>query len=128
MTGFEDENTPLNKELLRIVFCGKLGEKEELNEVRKFGELYGVNAVKEKYFGENYFGIYKKDSRSSNPIWKFLDFSLILNREEYLRVNRIIVVCSANPDQPLPESLFEAVSDITNRERGTLIIVILQTI
>ncbi|VDI67936.1 Hypothetical predicted protein [Mytilus galloprovincialis] len=118
MTGFEDENTPLNKELLRIVFCGKLGEDEELNEVRNFGELYGVNAVREKYFGENYFGIYKKqDSKFSNPFWKYLDFSVILNREEYLRVNRIIVVCSANPHQQLPESLFEAVSDITNRER-----------
>lgn len=112
-----------------MFFCGKLGEDEELNEVRKFGELYGVNAVKEKYFGENYFGIYKKqDSKFSNPIWKYLDFSVILNREEYLRVNRIIVVCSANPDQPLPESLFEAVSDITNKERGMFTIVILHTI
>ncbi|XP_063416128.1 uncharacterized protein LOC134697770 [Mytilus trossulus] len=118
MTGFEDEDTPLNKELLRIVFCGKLGEDEGLNEVRNYGELYGVNSVKEKYFGENYFGIFKRqDSKFSNPFWKYLDFSVILNREEYLRVNRIIVVCSANLDQQLPEYLFEAVSDITNKER-----------
>ncbi|XP_052076024.1 uncharacterized protein LOC127714103 [Mytilus californianus] len=116
MTGFEDDDAPLNKELLNIVLCGKLKEGEELHDVIKYGQHFGVNAVKEKYFGGNYFGIIRKQE-SRNPVSKLLDFSVIENREEYLRVNRIFVVCSANPDQPLPENLFEAITDITNRER-----------
>ncbi|XP_076070517.1 uncharacterized protein LOC143042147 [Mytilus galloprovincialis] len=113
MTGFEDDDAPLNKELLSIVLCGKLKEGEELHNVIEYGQHFGVNAVKEKYFGGKYFGKIPKQEGMPN----LLDYFVIENREEYLRVNRVFVVCSANPDQPLPVNLFEAVTDITNRER-----------
>lgn len=118
MTGFEDEDSPLNTELLNIVLCGKLKEGEELHNVIEYGQHFGVNAVKEKYFGGKYFGKIPKQEGMPN----LLDYFVIENREEYLRVNRVFVVCSANPDQPLPVNLFEAVTDITNRERGEFII------
>ncbi|XP_071126490.1 uncharacterized protein [Mytilus edulis] len=113
MTGFEDDDTPLNTELLNIVLCGKLKEGEELHKVINYGKKFGVNAVKEKYFGGKYFGIIPKQEGMPN----LLDYFVIENREEYHRVNRVFVVCSANPDLPLPGNLFEAVTDITNRER-----------
>ncbi|VDI05382.1 Hypothetical predicted protein, partial [Mytilus galloprovincialis] len=118
MTGFEDDDTPLNTELLNIVLCGKLKEGEELHKVINYGKKFGVNAVKEKYFGGKYFGIIPKQEGMPN----LLDYFVIENREEYHRVNRVFVVCSANPDLPLPGNLFEAVTDITNRERGEFII------
>lgn len=120
MIGFEDEDSSVSKELLNLVLSGKLKDGEELSSVIKYAQTYGLNALREKYFGEKYFGVVPV-YRSRTVLDEFFDLFALPNRKDNHRVNKVIVVCSANPEHSLPKNLFEAVTDVTNRERGKLI-------
>ncbi|XP_076072072.1 uncharacterized protein LOC143043779 [Mytilus galloprovincialis] len=88
MAGFENDDSLVTKEMLNIVLSGKIEDGEKLSDMAVFGEEKGKNALKEKYS--------KKKSEN---------------------VNRLIVVCSADPDLILPEALFESIIDATSRDR-----------
>ncbi|XP_076111631.1 uncharacterized protein LOC143079890 [Mytilus galloprovincialis] len=90
MKGFEDQNDEFTKELLKIIFYGKLREGEELSEVSTHFKTFGLNGLKEKY-GQ---------------------------REEYLVIDRIIFVCSGDPATPLPTQLMACVSEIAHGVRS----------
>ncbi|XP_076071107.1 uncharacterized protein LOC143042595 isoform X2 [Mytilus galloprovincialis] len=88
MAGFENDDSLLTKEMLNIVLSGKFEDGEKLSNMVLFGKEKGVNALKEKYS--------KKKSEN---------------------VNRLIVVCSADPDLTLPNALFKSIIDVTSRDR-----------
>ncbi|XP_052077781.1 uncharacterized protein LOC127715659 [Mytilus californianus] len=88
MTGFENDDSVITEELLYLVFCGKVKEKEALNDIVTYGRLHGITTMKKKY-------------RS----WKRLP-----NR----RINRIIIVCSSNPDSAMPTALLKTVVNVAN--------------
>ncbi|XP_076071114.1 uncharacterized protein LOC143042600 [Mytilus galloprovincialis] len=88
MAGFENDDSLLTKEMLNIVLSGKFENGEKLSDMVLFGKEKGVNALKEKYS--------KKKSEN---------------------VNRLIVVCSADPDLTLPNALFKSIIDATSRDR-----------
>lgn len=90
LTGFEDSNSDVNKELLNMVFYGRLTEYEKIKEVLDCLSADGTNGAKRKYYA----------------------------RDEYLVVDRIIFVCSLEPKAPLPTQLMECVSEAANGIRG----------
>lgn len=90
MKGFEDQNDEFTQEILKIVFFGKMEEGEKLSNVLQHYKDYGLNGLKEKY-GQ---------------------------REEYLVVDRIIFVCSGDPDTTLPTQLMACVTEIAHGVRG----------
>ncbi|XP_071127091.1 uncharacterized protein [Mytilus edulis] len=114
MTGFEDDNSLLTKEMLNIVLSGTIDDEEKLSDMVSFGRNKGITDLKEKYLGERYLGLI---SKFENVKCKMLDFLLIPKRKRVGKVNRLIVVCSANPDVPLPMDLFENIIDVSSRER-----------
>ena len=75
MTGFDNEETEINKEVFSILFDGKLKEGEDLSSVRQF------------YFDN------KKDVHKLRQCYS--------KRPVNARIDRIIVVCAANPDSQL---------------------------
>lgn len=89
MAGFENDDSILTKEMLNIVLSGKFEDGEKLSDMVLFGKEKGVDALKKKYS--------KKKSEN---------------------VNRLIVVCSADPDLTLPNDLFKSIIDVTSRDRG----------
>ncbi|XP_052062883.1 uncharacterized protein LOC127702640 [Mytilus californianus] len=89
MSGFEDINNGLNRELLNTVLYEKLHEYEKFKDVYECFNNSGKDGVRRKY-GE---------------------------RNEYLVVDRIILVCSGDPIVPLPINLMECVSQISNAVR-----------
>jgi hypothetical protein len=94
-TGFDNEETEINKEVLSIFFNGKLKKGEDLSSVRQFYFNYGrdVNRLRQFY--------------SKRPV--------------NTKVDRIIVVCTANPDSPLPESLLIAIRETAKKgSRGNV--------
>ena len=88
-TGFDNEETEINKEVLSIFFNGKIKKGEDLSSVRQFYFNYGrdVNRLRQFY--------------SKRPV--------------NTKVDRIIVVCTANPDSPLPESLLIAIRETAKK-------------
>ena len=95
MTGFDNEETEINKEMFSIFFNGKLKEREDLSSVRQFY----VNTERDVHRLRRYY--------SKRPV--------------NARVDRIIVVCTANPDSPLPESLLIAIRETAKKgSRGNV--------
>lgn len=95
MTGFENDFSKLNRELLNIILKGKLEEKEYLSDVVQFGKKYGEKALRLKY--------------NSRPVYK--------------RIDRIIAVCSCNPFSVLPVYLFDMISEIaSNRGKFNMLV------
>jgi hypothetical protein len=95
ITGLEDEESEINKEMLSLLFNGKLKEREDLNSVRQYYFNNGQNIRKLRL-------LYNK-------------------RSENARVDRIIVVCTANGIPSLPESLLRAIRETAKiRSRGNV--------
>jgi hypothetical protein len=95
MTGFDNEDSEINKEMLSIFFNGKLKEGDDLNSVRRFYFNNGEDVHRLRQFN------------SKRPV--------------YARVDRIIVVCTANPDSPLPERLLLAIRETAKKgSRGNV--------
>ncbi|CAG2242362.1 unnamed protein product [Mytilus edulis] len=90
MSGFEDEDTKVNRELLNMVFFGRLTEYEKIKDVLFCLTDDGINGTRRKYG----------------------------TRNEYLLVDRIIFVCSLDPDAPLPTNLMECVRKVSKDVRG----------
>ncbi|CAC5391403.1 unnamed protein product [Mytilus coruscus] len=89
MCGFEDNNNELNRQLLNCVLYGKMNEYEKFKVVYDCFDKAGKDGVKRTY-GE---------------------------RNEYLVVDRIIFVCSADPESHLPTNLMECVRQVSNAVR-----------
>ena len=83
ITGLEDEESEINKEMLSLFFNGKLKEGEDLNNVRRF---------------------YFNNGRDIHTLRQFYN-----KRSENTKVDRIIVVCTANRTLPLPKCLLTAI-------------------
>jgi len=95
ITGLEDEESEINKEMLNILFNGKLKEREDLNSVRQYYFNNGQNIQRLRR-------LYNK-------------------RPVTARVDRIIVVCTANCFPLLPESLLRAIRETAKRgSRGNV--------
>jgi arylsulfatase A-like enzyme len=95
MTGFEDEEGVLQAEMLSIFFNGKLQERDNLKSVRQ-------------YYSEN-----RRDIHRLRQLYN--------KRSVKARVDRIIVVCAANPTRPLPVSLLTAIRETASRgSRGNV--------
>ena len=92
MNNFEDANDEYNKELLKIVFYGRLEEFGKFADVTKCYREYGLNGLRNTY-GQ---------------------------RKEYLRIDRIIFVSSGDPTAPLPTSLMECVYEVAHGKRGKI--------
>ncbi|XP_076071108.1 uncharacterized protein LOC143042597 [Mytilus galloprovincialis] len=90
MKGFEDEDSLLKTELLNIVLSGKMENGEKFSDIDSYYRRYDIQALRKKYLG---------------------------TRKKMERVNRLIVVCSANPDASLPKDLFEIIIDVASRNR-----------
>lgn len=90
MNGFEDVNDEYNKELLKIVFYGRLEEFEKFQDVTECYRADGLNGLRNTY-GQ---------------------------RKEYLRIDRIIFVSSGDPTAPLPTELMECVYEVAHGKRG----------
>ncbi|XP_071127093.1 uncharacterized protein [Mytilus edulis] len=88
MAGFENDDSLVTKEMLNIVLSGKFKDGKKLSKMVLFGREKGKNALKEKY-----------------------------SKQMSENVNRLIVVCSADPDLTLPKALFESIIDATSRDR-----------
>ncbi|CAC5382381.1 unnamed protein product [Mytilus coruscus] len=86
MTGFENDDSVINEELLYLVFCGKVKEKEVLNDIVAFGRYHGITTMRQKY----------------------------RNRFSYRKIDRIIIVCSSNPDSAMPSALLKTVVKVAN--------------
>lgn len=91
MTGFENDDSVITEELLFLVLSGKVKEKESLNDILTHGRLHGITTMKKEY-------------RKRSP-----------NR----RINRIIIVCSLNPDSAMPTALFKSVVNVANELGNT---------
>ena len=95
ITGMEDEEGELQVEMLRIFFYGKLKERETLKSVRQY------------YFNN------ERDIHRLRQLYN--------KRSEKARVDRIIVVCTANRIRPLPVSLLTAIRETARRgSRGNV--------
>ena len=95
MTGFDNEETEINKEVLSIFFNGKLEERESLNSVRDY------------YFNNG------RDIHRLRQLYN--------KRPVKARVDRIIVVCTANRNRNLPESLLSTIRKTASRgSRGNV--------
>jgi hypothetical protein len=95
MTGFDNEETEINIEMFSILFNGKLKEGENLSSVRQFFDKteWDVHRLRRYY--------------SKRPV--------------NARVDRIIVVCTANPDSPLPNSLLRVIRETAKKgSRGNV--------
>ena len=92
MTSFEDVNNEFNKELLKIVFYGRLEEFEKFEDVIKCYNDSGLNGLRNTY-GQ---------------------------RKEYRRIDRIIFVLSGDPTAQLPTQLMECVYEVAHGERGKI--------
>ncbi|XP_063414463.1 uncharacterized protein LOC134696545 [Mytilus trossulus] len=86
MTGFEDDDSVITEELLFLILSGKVKEKETLNDIATYGRLHGITTMQNEY-------------RKRSP---------------YRRINRIIIVCSLNPDSAMPTALFKSVVNVAN--------------
>jgi hypothetical protein len=95
ITGLEDEEGELQAEMLSIFFNGKLKERENLNSVRYY------------YFTNG------RDIHRLRQLYN--------KRSVKARVDRIIVVCTANRIRPLPVSLLTAIRETASRgSRGNV--------
>ena len=95
ITGLEDEESEINKEMLSLFFNGKLKEGENFYSVRQF---------------------YFNNGQDIHTLRQFYN-----KRSENAQVDRIIVVCTANRTPPLPESLLRAIRDTTKKgSRGNV--------
>ena len=95
ITGLEDEESEINKEMLSIFFNGKLKEGEDLKSVRQF---------------------YFNNGRDIHALRQFYN-----KRSENAKVDRIIVVCTANRTPPLPDCLLRAIRDTAKKgSRGNV--------
>ncbi|CAC5388581.1 unnamed protein product [Mytilus coruscus] len=90
MKGFEDQNDEFTKELLNIIFYGRMQEFGKLSDVLTHYQNYGLNGLREKY-GQG---------------------------KEYLVIDRIIFVCSGDPITTLPTQLMACVSEVAHGVRG----------
>ncbi|CAG2194843.1 unnamed protein product [Mytilus edulis] len=77
-----------NRRTLIPCLIWKSERKESLNDIATYGRLHGITKMKEEY-------------RS----WK---------RFPNRRINRIIIVCSLNPDSAMPTALFKSVVNVAN--------------
>ncbi|CAG2250301.1 unnamed protein product [Mytilus edulis] len=89
INGLEDENVDFNRAFLRALFNGKIEEEEELTKVL---DIYDNNP-------DNF----KKK---------------MLKRSEHLKIDRIIVVTTADPEVPLPVELLKCIREMTNDFKG----------
>jgi hypothetical protein len=95
MTGFDNEDSEINKEMLSICFNGKLKEGDDLKSVRRF------------YFNKEEDVHRLRQFYSKRPV--------------NARVDRIIVVCSADHALPLPERLLLAIRETAKKgSRGNV--------
>ena len=95
ITGLKDVESEINKEMLSIFFNGKLKEGEDLNSVRQF---------------------YFNNGRHIHTLRQLYN-----KRPVKARVDRIIVVCSANPISSLPVHLLTAIRITAKRgSRGNV--------
>ena len=95
ITGLEDEESEINKEILKMVFNGKIKEGENLNSIREF------------YFYN------KRDIHKLRQLYN--------KRPVTARVDRIIVVCTANRILNLPDGLLRAIRETARRgSRGNV--------
>ena len=95
MTGFDNEETEINKEMFSIFFNGKLKEGDDLSSVRQF---------------------YVKNEQDVHRLRRYYS-----KRPVNARVDRIIVVCTANPDSPLPNSLLRTIRETAKKaSRGNV--------
>ncbi|XP_071145814.1 uncharacterized protein [Mytilus edulis] len=89
INGLEDDKADFNRAFLRALFDGKIKENEKLTTLL---QMYQSNPN----------GFKKTMSR----------------RTEYLKINRIIVVTSADPSEPLPNELFKCVKEVADDVKG----------
>ena len=95
ITGLEDEEDELQAEMLSIFFSGKLKEREDLRSVRNY---------------------YVKNERNIHRLRQLYN-----KRPVKTRVDRIIVVCTANRIRNLPESLLSTIRETASRgSRGNV--------
>ncbi|XP_052062879.1 uncharacterized protein LOC127702638 isoform X5 [Mytilus californianus] len=90
MKGFEDQNDEFTRELLNIIFYGRMQEFEKLSDVLTHYQNYGLNGLKTRYS----------------------------QGKEYLMIDRIIFVCSGDPMTTLPTQLMACVSEVAHGVRG----------
>ncbi|CAC5413318.1 unnamed protein product [Mytilus coruscus] len=89
INGLEDENVDFNRAFLRALFDGKIEEKEQIT---KLLDIY-----------------------NNNPD----DFKTkMIKRTEYLKIDRIIVVTTAEPREPLTAELFKCIREVANDFKG----------
>ncbi|KAL3886855.1 hypothetical protein ACJMK2_026817 [Sinanodonta woodiana] len=79
LAGFPDEDNEKWRELLRIVFYGRLQEGESITNAQEYCEQFGVEGLRKRYSTE----------------------------QEALKVNRVVFVGAA--DQPIPKNLISCV-------------------
>ncbi|XP_021360791.1 secretory phospholipase A2 receptor-like [Mizuhopecten yessoensis] len=84
LTGFENQDEEITKEVLRLIFYGKLRNASNLNSVYRFGKTFGVWALR-LWYG-------------------------VLCTENHFKVNRVVIVSSANEE--VPEGLFNGVMEV----------------
>ncbi|XP_063413713.1 uncharacterized protein LOC134696065 [Mytilus trossulus] len=90
MPGFEDDESKETLALLEMVFTGRIKEQEKMIELKKYALKYGVHALLTKYN----------------------------KRVCHRPVDRIIVVCTSNLDEPLPKNFLNAVWEAARKHRG----------
>jgi hypothetical protein len=95
ITALEDDEGELQVEMLSIFFNGKLNEREDLNSGRKY---------------------YLSNGRDIHMLRQLYN-----KRSVKARVDRIIVVCTANRIRPLPVSLLSTIRETASRgSRGNV--------
>jgi hypothetical protein len=93
ITGFDNDEAEIDKEVVSIFFNGKLEEREELYSVRQYYVNNGLHRLRQLY-----------NKRSVKT-----------------RVDRIIIVCTANPYSQLPDDLLRAIRDTAKKgSRGNV--------
>ncbi|XP_021360792.1 uncharacterized protein LOC110455152 [Mizuhopecten yessoensis] len=95
LTGFESQDEEITKEVLRLIFYGKLRNASNVKSVYRFGKTFGVWALR-LWYG-------------------------VLYPENHFKVDRVVIVTSANEEVPdgLVNSVMEVVrptDDVYNRE------------
>ncbi|XP_071147443.1 uncharacterized protein [Mytilus edulis] len=89
INGLEDEDVNFNRALLRALFDGKIKENEKI---------------------KNVLDMYKNTPD---------DFKTkMLHRAEHLKIDRIIVVTTADPKEPLTAELFKCIREVANDLEG----------
>lgn len=89
MTGFDDCDSEHTKELLRIILLGKLKDNEQLANLKR----------------QRLPQLKKQSSLGHEFVFQ--------------RINRIIAVCSYEPDSNLPRSLFAAINQVAKERDMT---------